>query len=78
MSKSFKERFASSYTLDAYGAFVLDKELILKALQTLFDEDGYTFLVDITAIDYLHVNTQKERFALIYLLRDHNFQTSSR
>lgn len=74
MSKSFKEQFKTAYTVDTYGAFILDKALIFKALQTLLEEDKYTFLVDITAIDYLHVNNQPERFAVVYLLRDQNFQ----
>lgn len=74
MPKSFKETFANAYTLDNDGAFILDKELILQALQTLFDHDGYTFLVDMTAIDYLHVKTQPERFAIVYMVRDQHFK----
>ena len=74
MPKCFKETFANDYTIDQNGAYILDKELILQALQVLFDHDGYTFLVDMTAIDYLHVKHQPERFAIIYILRDQHFK----
>ncbi|ARU47648.1 NADH dehydrogenase (quinone) subunit D [Sulfurospirillum diekertiae] len=74
MPKFFKETLADSYTIDAYGAFILDKALIVQALHILKEKDHYTFLVDMTAIDYLHVKNQPERFAIVYLLRDQNFK----
>ena len=71
----FREMFAQDYTIDAFGAYVIDKSLIVKALHTLKYEDGYAFLVDITAIDYLTAKTTTlERFAVIYLLRDQHFK----
>ncbi|WP_438874154.1 NADH dehydrogenase (quinone) subunit D [Sulfurospirillum oryzae] len=74
MPKAFKKLLEKHYTIDAYGAYILSKELILQALQILQEEDNYPFLVDITAIDYLHVKNQPERFAIVYLLRDENFK----
>lgn len=75
MSNHFKKIFQDAYSIDAYGAFIIDKELILKALHVIKNDDGYHFLVDITAIDYLHAKEKKtERFALVYLLRDSHFK----
>ena len=75
MPSHFKKIFQDAYSIDAYGAFVIDKELILKALHVIKNDDGYHFLVDITAIDYLHAKEKKtERFALVYLLRDSHFK----
>ena len=51
--KHFKQHFESQTQHDAYGAYILPKETIVEALTTLKNEDGYRFLVDITAIDYL-------------------------
>ncbi len=75
MPSHFKKIFQGAYSIDAYGAMVIDKELILKALHVIKNDDGYHFLVDITAIDYLHAKEKKaERFALVYLLRDSHFK----
>lgn len=74
MPNAFKKLFEEHYKLDAYGAYVLPKELILQVLQILQEKDNYTFLVDMTAIDYLHVKDQPERFAIVYILRDHHFK----
>ncbi|WP_333803266.1 NADH dehydrogenase (quinone) subunit D [Sulfurospirillum sp.] len=74
MPNAFKKLFEEHYTLDAYGAYILPKDLILQALQILLEKDTYTFLVDMTAIDYLQAKNQPERFAIVYLLRDQNFQ----
>lgn len=75
MPSHFKKIFQGAYSIDAYGAMVIDKELILKALHVIKNDDGYHFLVDITAIDYLHSQEKKtERFALVYLLRDAHFK----
>ena len=74
MPKAFKALFQEHYSVDSNGAFVLPKELILQALQLLFEKDDYTFLVDMTAVDYLHQKNQPERFAIIYILRDQHFQ----
>ncbi len=48
----------------------------LKATITkLKNEDGYTFFLDITAIDYLtYKEKQESRFALVYILRDKTFK----
>ena len=54
MPKAFKALFQEHYNVDSNGAFVLPKELILQGLQLLFEKDDYTFLVDMTAVDYLH------------------------
>jgi len=75
MSSHFKRIFHDAYEIDAYGAIVIDKELILKALHVIKNDDGYHFLVDITAVDYLHTKEKKtERFALVYMLRDTHFK----
>ena len=74
MPNVFEETFKEDYTIDENGAFVIDKELIVKALQLLQNDDDYTFLVDMTAIDYLHLKNKPARFAIVYLLRDQNFQ----
>ena len=75
MPNHFKKIFQDAYSIDAYGAIVIDKELILKALHVIKNDDGYHFLVDITAVDYLHTKEKKaERFALVYLLRDSHFK----
>ena len=75
MSNHFKKIFQGAYEIDAYGAIIIDKELILKALHIIKNDDGYHFLVDITAIDYLHAKEKKkERFALVYILRDTHFK----
>ena len=58
--KHFKEVFANQYTLDKYGAYVIDKTLIQNALHVLKHDDGYHFLVDMTAVDYF---TCKEKRA---------------
>lgn len=49
----FKEVFANQYSLDKHGAYVIDKAHIQNALHVLKHDDGYHFLVDMTAIDYL-------------------------
>jgi len=72
--RHFKEVFANQYTLDAHGAYIVDKEHIVNVIHVLSHDDGYSFLVDITAIDYLHVKTQPERFGVVYLLRDEHFK----
>ncbi|NQY95123.1 MAG: NADH-quinone oxidoreductase subunit C, partial [Campylobacteraceae bacterium] len=48
----------------------------LKATITrLKNEEGYTFFLDITAIDYLtYKEKQESRFALVYILRDKTFK----
>ena len=74
MPKAFKTLFQEHYSIDSYGAYILPKELILQALQILLEKDNYTFLVDMTAVDYLNQKNHPERFAIVYLLRDHNFQ----
>ncbi len=71
----FKEAFAKESIQDTFGAYIIDKSLLLKALHTLKYEDNYHFLVDITAVDYLNFKLKMpERFAVIYLLRDENFK----
>ena len=71
----FKEVFANQYNLDSYGAYVIDKAHIQNALHVLKHDDGYHFLVDMTAIDYLTCKEHSlERFAIIYLLRDRHFK----
>lgn len=73
--KHFKQRFESQVQHDAYGAYILPKETIVEALTTLKNEDGYHFLVDITAIDYLTCKqSHPTRFAIVYLLRDAHFK----
>ena len=74
MPNVFNERFKEHYSLDIYGAYILPKELILQALQTLFEKDNYSFLVDMTAVDYLNHKNQSERFTIVYILRDHTFK----
>jgi len=74
MPKAFRTLFQEHYNIDSYGAYILPKELILQALQILLEKDNYTFLVDMTAVDYLNQKNHPERFAVVYLLRDHNFQ----
>jgi len=73
MPQIFKKTFAHEYTIDPFGAILIDKKLLLQALHVLLRDDGYTFLVDMTAIDFLHVKKETERFALVYILRDKNF-----
>ncbi|KHG34948.1 NADH-quinone oxidoreductase subunit D [Sulfurospirillum sp. MES] len=73
MPKAFLERFEKEVSIDAYGAYKLDASLILKALHVLYQNDGYTFLVDMTAIDYWHQSSALRRFAIVYLLRDRLF-----
>lgn len=73
MPKVFQEMFADRFHIDAYGAFVLDPSSIVRALHVLSHEDGYTFLVDMTAIDYWQIQDQPSRFAIVYLLRDARF-----
>lgn len=47
----------------------------VKAKITELKNQGYTLLLDITAIDYLkHSQKQKSRFALVYILRDNTFK----
>lgn len=75
MINHFKKTFENAYTIDPFGAIIIDKELILKALHVIKNEDNYHFLVDITATDYLHAKApQQERFAIVYILRDSNFK----
>ena len=69
--KHFKEVFANQYTLDTHGAYIVSKELIQNVLHVLKHDDGYHFLVDVTAIDYLTCKEKMlERFAIVYFLRD--------
>ena len=75
MVSHFKQAFENAYTIDQHGAIIIDKELILKALHVLKNEDGYHFLVDMVGIDYLLLKEEsKERFAIVYLLRDIHFK----
>lgn len=73
MLNVFHEVFKDRYSLDEFGAYVIDQSLIVQALQVLFHDDGYRFLVDMTAIDYLGQTTHPTRFAVIYILRDYRF-----
>ena len=50
--KHFKEVFVNQYILDEYGAYIIDKTLIQNVLHVLKHDDGYHFLVDMTAVDY--------------------------
>ena len=74
MPKHFETLFADIYKKDDNNAYVLPKEHLLQALQTLFEKDRYTFLSDMTAIDYLNQAGKPERFAIVYLLRDETFK----
>ncbi len=48
---------------------------IKSTIKKLKNEDGYTLLLDITAIDYLkYPDVTPSRFALIYILRDKTFK----
>ncbi len=72
--RHFKEVFANQFSIDPHGAYLLDKELILNAMHVLMHDDGYAFLVDMTAVDYFTCKDKMpERFALIYILRDTRF-----
>jgi NADH-quinone oxidoreductase subunit C/D len=73
MPKVFKELFHDRFSVDPFGAYVIDSAHIVEALRILLKEDHYTYLVDMTAIDYLHVISHPTRFALVYLLRDRHF-----
>ncbi len=54
--------------------YIVKLKDIKNAIRFLKEKKNYNFLVDITAIDYLNFNEQKEeRFAIIYLLKDDKF-----
>lgn len=77
MPKYFEELYQDSFTQDENGAFILDATKIFEAIQTLHVKDNFTFLLDITAIDYLtYKQSRPARFALVYILREESFLTT--
>ncbi|MHC4398086.1 MAG: NADH-quinone oxidoreductase subunit C [Planctomycetota bacterium] len=51
-------------------------DLIYRVLETLKNELGFDFLVDVTCVDYLHYRGAKDRFGMVYLLA--NAETNER
>ncbi|NQY93702.1 MAG: NADH-quinone oxidoreductase subunit D [Campylobacteraceae bacterium] len=54
---------------------IVAQDDLKETITRLKNEEGYTFFLDITAIDYLtYKEKQESRFALIYILRDKTFK----
>jgi NADH-quinone oxidoreductase subunit C len=47
---------------------VIGKEQLLAVMQTLKDERGFDYLVDVTCVDYLQYRDANNRFGLVYQL----------
>jgi NADH-quinone oxidoreductase subunit C len=47
---------------------VVPADKLFAALETLKDHSGFDYLVDITAVDYLHYPDAADRFGVIYIL----------
>lgn len=70
----FLEKFNA--TLDENNSFFLQEENFLEAIKYLYQEKNFTYLLDITAVDYLkYPQKTKTRFAVIYILRSGDFKT---
>jgi len=55
---------------------VVPRALLSRVMQSLRDEQGFDFLVDITCVDYLNYRQAADRFGLVYLLA--NTKTNER
>lgn len=56
---------------------IVNPSELKSTIKNLKDKEGYTLLLDITAIDYLKFPVkQPTRFALVYILRDASFKKS--
>lgn len=54
---------------------LIDSNDILSTISKLKNEDNYTLLLDVTAIDYLkYPDVTPSRFAVVYILRDSTFK----
>jgi NADH-quinone oxidoreductase subunit C/D len=61
-------------TKDENGIYLVAQDEVKKVISNL-KNDGFHFLADITAVDYLKYNKKTpSRFAVIYILRDENFK----
>lgn len=64
--------YLENFKVDENGTFILPKEEILFSIESL-KNDGYELLLDIIAIDYLHlIPKSQKRFGVVYLLRHLN------
>lgn len=73
MSNSLEHILDSINAKKEENCFVCEKEHLLEVV-TLIKENGYSFLLDVTAIDYSEFIEQKAtRFAVIYLFRHEEF-----
>ena len=61
-------------TKDENGIYLIEQENVKSVISNLKDE-GFHFLADVTAVDYLEYNKKTpSRFAVVYILRDKEFK----
>ncbi len=72
MLKAFDEKL--EFTKEKNNRYIVKLEDLKRVIGFLKEKMGYNFLVDITAVDYSTYKTAyPKRFAIIYILRDKNF-----
>ena len=75
MCSCFKEKFKGLYKKDENDIYVINQTFVKAMITCLKEKDGFHFLADITAIDYLKFNKPTpSRFAVVYILRDKEFK----
>ncbi|MBL0687188.1 MAG: NADH dehydrogenase (quinone) subunit D [Sulfurospirillum sp.] len=75
MCSCFEKEFKGLYEKDENGIYLIEKTHIKSMIKCLNERDGFHFLADITAIDYLEfTKPTPTRFAVIYILRDKEFK----
>lgn len=61
-------------TTDENGIYIIKQNEVKQVISNLKDE-GFSFLADVTAIDYLEYNKKMpSRFAVVYILREKDFK----
>lgn len=80
MFKKLQNRYPSAEFIQKSKTLIVNEEDIFEAVKSAFDF-GAKMLLDITVIDYLdymqekgETPLQKERFALVYVLRSYDFK----
>ncbi len=75
MISKFIDKF--DINIDENGIYIIQLSKIKEAIKELKEEFDYTFLSDITAVDYLeYTNKYDKRYAIVYILKDKDFKNT--
>jgi NADH-quinone oxidoreductase subunit C len=73
-TESLKQRIGSeAFTVSEFRdnrRVIVDADRLFDALKCLKEECGFDLLVDVTAVDYLHYPGARDRFGVVYALRN--------